>query len=234
MSNFSAKIMIMEKLDLREIFTIPLFRNFTQKMQEEVMERLEYRTDHYAKGETIIRQGTVCNYLHILLKGKLNVDVIDVSGGEVRVETIRAPRTFATPHIFAQRNLFPATFTVVEDVTLLRATKDSVFALMNTMPLFLQNFLCVSASCNKCTMTRLRVLTFRGIRNRFIYYLFDNIQDGSDEVELEHNQAQLAEYFGVTRPALVKEIHKLVEEGHISLSRGKVKILNKHALSCML
>jgi CRP-like cAMP-binding protein len=224
----------MEEPDLLEIFTIPLFRNFTRKMQEEVMERLEYRTDQYCKGEVIIRQGTVCNYLHILLKGKLHVDVTDVSGGEVRVETIRALRTFATPHIFAQRNYFPATFTVVEDVTLFRATKDSVFALMNSMPLFLQNFLHVSASCNKCTMTRLRVLTFRSIRNRFIYYLFDNIKDNSDEVELEHNQAQLADYFGVTRPALAREIHKLVEEGHISLSRGKVKILNRHALSCML
>ncbi|MDH6304758.1 CRP-like cAMP-binding protein [Parabacteroides sp. PF5-5] len=220
--------------ELKDIFTIPLFRNFTGKMQEEVLERLEYRIDHYRKGEVIIRQGTVCNYLHILLKGKLYVDVLDVSGGKVRVETIRAPRTFATPHIFAQRNLFPATFTVIEDVTLLRATKESVFALMNSMPLFLQNFLCVSTSCNKCTMTRLRVLTFRGIRNRFIYYLFDNVQEGTDVVELEHNQVQLAEYFGVTRPALAKEIRKLVEEGLISISNRKVKILDRHALSCML
>lgn len=220
--------------NLSDIFTIPLFRNFTQKMQEEVMDRLEYRIDHFPKGEVIIHQGTVCNYLHILLKGKLHVDVIDVSGNEVRVETIRAPRTFATPHIFAQRNLFPATFTVIEDVTLLRATKESVFALMNSMPLFLQNFLCVSTSCNKCTMTRLRVLSFRGIRNRFIFYLFDNVKEGSDIVELEHTQAQMAEYFGVTRPALAKEISKLVEEGYISMSRGQVKILNRQALSRML
>ncbi len=221
-------------MELTDIFTIPLFQNFTKQMQEEVLERLEYQIDQYPKGEVIIRQGTVCNYLHILMKGKLHVDVVDVSGSKVRVETIRAPRTFATPHIFAQKNLFPATFTVVEEVTLLRATKESVFSLMNSMPLFLQNFLCVSTNCNKCTMTRLRVLTFRGIRNRFIYYLFDHAKEGSDIVELEHNQVQLAEYFGVTRPALAKEIGKLVDEGYISISQGKVKILNRHALSCML
>ncbi len=221
-------------MDLKDIFTIPLFRNFTQKMQEEVLERLEYRIDHYPKGEIIIRQGTVCNYLHILLEGKLHVDVVDVSGGEVRVETIRAPRTFATPHIFAQKNQFPATFTVVEDVTLLRATKESVFSLMNSIPLFLQNFLCVSTSCNKCTMTRLRVLTFRGIRNRFIYYLFDNMKEGSDIVELEHNQVQLAEYFGVSRPALSKEISKLVDEGLISINRNYVKVIDRSTLSRML
>lgn len=83
-------------------------------------------------------------------------------------------------------------------------------------------------------MTRLKVLSFRGIRNRFIYYLFEHQKKNSDIVELEHTQEQLAEYFGVTRPALSKEIGKLVEEGFISVTRGKVRILNKAALTCML
>jgi len=222
-------------MDINNIFTIPLFRNFTKEMQEEVLERLDYRIDEYKKGEVIIRQGAVCKHLHLLLKGKMHVDVIDVSGSEVRVETIHAPRSFATPHIFAEKNFFPATFTVVEDVTLLRATKESVFSLMNIIPLFLQNFLCVSTNCNKCTLTRLRVLSFRSIRTRFIYYLFDHLKEGSDMVILdEHNLVQLAEYLGVTRPALSKEIKKLVEEGHIAFSQRKVKIINKKALSNML
>ena len=222
-------------MDINDFFTIPLFRNFTKEMQKAVLERLDYRIDEYPKGEVIIRQGSVCKHLHILLEGKMNVDVIDVSGNEVRVETIHAPRTFATPHIFAEKNVFPATFTVIEKVTLLRATKESVFALMNSIPLFLQNFLCVSTSCNKCTLTRLRVLSFRSIRTRFIYYLFDHLKEGSDTVSLdEHNLVQLAEYLGVTRPALSKEIKKLTEEGHIAFSQRKVKIINKKALSNML
>ena len=47
-------------------------------------------------------------------------------------------------------------------------------------------------------------------------------------------QEQLAEYFGVTRPALSKEIGRLVDEGFISITRRKVTILNKTALTCML
>ncbi|MDR2497171.1 MAG: Crp/Fnr family transcriptional regulator [Tannerellaceae bacterium] len=222
-------------MDIHEIFTIPLFRNFTREMQEETLRRLDYRIDEYPKGEVVIRQGTSCRHLHLLLKGKMFVDVVDVSGSEVRVETIRAPRSFGTPHIFAEKNLFPATFTVVEDIVLLRATRESVFSLMNSIPQFLQNFLCVSANCNKCTLVRLRVLTFRSIRTRFIYYLFDRIKDGGDTVELDdHNYVQLADYFGVSRPALSKEIRKLVEEGLITLSPRKVKIVNKHTLAQML
>ena len=67
-------------MDIYDIFKIPLFRGFTLKMQEELLDKLEYTIDRYPKGMTIIRQGTSCNALHVLLEGKLNVDVTDVSG----------------------------------------------------------------------------------------------------------------------------------------------------------
>lgn len=221
-------------MDIHDIFKIPLFKDLTLKAQEQILDKLEYTVDCYPKGQTIISQGTSCNALHILLRGKLNVDVTDVSGNIVRVEVIQAPRTFATPHIFAEKNQFPATFTVEEEVTLVRVAKDDFFNLMHAIPQLLHNFLCVSTSCNRCTMTRLRVLSFRGIRSRYIYYLLDHLKEGSDVVELEHNQVQMAEYFGVTRPALSKEIGKLVDDGLITISRNKVRILNKQALTCLL
>lgn len=221
-------------MNITDIFKIPLFRNFTQKMQEEFLYNLEYTIERHPKGKTIIRQGSPCQAIHVLLEGQLNVDVTDVSGVEVRVEVIKAPRTFATPHVFAEKNVFPATFSVEEDVVLMKIAKDSFFKMMHTMPLLLHNFLCVSTSCNRCTMTRLRVLSFRGIRSRYIYYLLDHLKDGEDTVIMEHNQVQLAEYFGVTRPALSKEIGKLADSGFIHISRGKVKILNKQALVSLL
>ena len=95
--------------------------------------------------------------------------------------------------------------------------------------------LLLNTNCNKCTLTRLHVLTFRSIRARFIYYLFEHLKDGSDTVELrEHNLVQLAEYLCITRPALSKEIKKLTEEGYISFSHRTVKILKKQALSHLL
>ena len=69
-------------MDITEIFKIPLFKDLTLKMQEELLDNLEYTIDHYSKGETIIRQGSPCNALHVLIEGKLNVDVLDVSGVE--------------------------------------------------------------------------------------------------------------------------------------------------------
>ena len=82
-----------DTMDITDMFKIPLFKNFTLKMREEFLDKLEYTVEEHPKGKTIIHQGTTCNALHVLLKGKLNVDVLDVSGNIVRVETIQAPRS---------------------------------------------------------------------------------------------------------------------------------------------
>lgn len=78
-----------DTMDITDMFKIPLFKNFTLKMREEFLDKLEYTVEEHPKGKTIIHQGTTCNALHVLLEGKLNVDVLDVSGNIVRVETIQ-------------------------------------------------------------------------------------------------------------------------------------------------
>jgi CRP/FNR family transcriptional regulator, dissimilatory nitrate respiration regulator len=51
-----------------------------------------------------------------------------------------------------------------------------------------------------------------------------------DTALLEHNQVQLAEYLGVTRPALSKEINKMMKEGLISINKKVVTLEDMAAL----
>ena len=43
-------------------------------------------------------------------------------------------------------------------------------------------------------------------------------------------QDELAEYLNVSRPALSKEINKIIKEGLITMEGKKIEILNKMAL----
>ena len=49
-------------------------------------------------------------------------------------------------------------------------------------------------------------------------------------VNIIHNQATLAEYLNVTRPALSKEINKMIKEGIIDMDGKTVQILNETIL----
>ena len=147
----------------------------------------------------------------------------------VKVEEIIAPRAFATPHLFGENNILPATFTVSKDSILLMATRTSVFKLISSVPQLLHSFLCVTGNCNKCTVTRLRILSYKNLRSRFVYYLMEH-RTSAGIALLEHNQVQLADYLGVTRPALSKEINKMIKEGLISVDKREVTLLNMQGL----
>ena len=182
------------------------------------------------KKEIVVTQGTPCNKLYVLLEGKLRTDIIDGLGNEVMIEYIIAPRTFATPHLFNSNNTLPATFTALEDSVVLMATKDSTFKVISQDPQVLHNFLCIAGNCNICTVSRLKPLSRKTVRERFIVYLFEHKKKDSLIVEIMHTQSQLAEYLNVSRPALSKEINKIIKEGLITMEGKKIEILNKMAL----
>jgi len=211
------------------IHKIPLFRGMSEESSKTLFDRLDYTVREIRKGEIIIRQDTPCQHMYILLKGNLEVNIVDVSGNNVKVENLVGPRSFATPHLFDGNSVFPATFTVVEDGILFMATKESAFKLISSDPELLKNFLRLTGNCNACTVSRLRILSYKSIRSRFAYYLFERKKDSSLSV-MEHNQTQLAEYMGVTRPALANEIKKMVDEGLIRVDGKNVEIVSLSSL----
>ena len=110
------------------------------------MDELEFTLYKVSRKEVVLQQDTRCNHLYVLLKGELEVNIIDVAGNLVKVEEIIAPRAFATPHLFGENNILPATFTVSKDSILLMATRTSVFKLISSVPQLLHSFLCVTAT----------------------------------------------------------------------------------------
>lgn len=209
------------------LFQIPLFRDLPQNVKSTLLERLDYQIFHVDKKDEVARQGTPCKRLYVLLKGKLRADIIDGSGNEVMIENIIAPRAFATPHLFnTVDNRLPVTFTALEESILFTASKESTFKLISEEPNILRSFLCITGNCNKCTVARLNVLSYKNVRDRFVAYIFEHKRSDSAQIQIMHNQVQLAEYLNVTRPALSKEINKMVKEGLIR-TEGKIVELLK-------
>lgn len=140
-----------------------------------------------------------------MLEGQLDVNIIDVLGNEAFIEYIVAPRAFATPHLFNNDSTLPATFRAIEDGVLLLATKDSVFSLISEHPELLKNFLSVSGRCNKCTTMRLRALSYKNVRSRFVAYLFEKRIEANNTVEVEHNQVQLIGKLSICNSSCLKQ-----------------------------
>ena len=212
------------------LFQIPLFRDLPSHIKDSLLEQLDYSVYNISKNEQIAKQNTICKNLMVLLKGRLRVDIFDALGNEVMIENIMAPRAFATPHLFSADSLLPATFTVVEEGIYFTVTKASLFELISKEPSILKKFLQITGNCNRCTVSRLRALSQKSVRGRFITYLFEHAKDDNNKVLIEHNIMQLAEYLCVTRPALSKEINKMIKEGMIAMEGKQVQLIDFNGL----
>lgn len=213
-----------------QLFLIPLFRDLPLNIKHSLLDRLDISVYEVSKKDIIATQGTLCKKLYVLLEGKLRVDIIDGLGNEVMIEYIVAARAFATPHLFSSDGTLPATFTAIEDGILLTASKESMFKLISEEPKILHNFLCITGNCNVCTVSRLKTLSRKTVRERFVVYLLEHRKKNTTTVNIIHNQATLAEYLNVTRPALSKEINKMIKEGIIEMEGKTVRILDEALL----
>ena len=212
------------------LFQIPLFKDLPANIRQHLLEHLDYQLYQVKKKECIASQGTPCKKLYVLLKGSLRTEIIDGLGNRVIIEYIIAPRTFATPHLFSKDATLPATFFAMEDSLLLTATKESTFKLISENPEILKNFLCITGNCNHCTVSRLKILSYKSIRERFLAYLSEHKRPNSAIIKMVHNKTQLADYLNVKRPALSKEINQMVKDGDLCIENMNVEILKKELL----
>ena len=74
------------------------------------------------------------------------------------------------------------------------------------------------------------IFTQRTVRNRFVAYLLEQDPGKDRWILAEHNTSQLAHYLCVTRPALSKEIGKMVREGLIAVEGRRYRLLAEQQL----
>ena len=95
---------------------------------------------------------------------------------------------------------------------------------------FLRNFLSVNANRTTFLTGRLQFLSFKTIRGKLIHYILELAFPDKKKVLLGESQQELAEYFGVTRPALAKVLYELADEGMISVNRREIIILDREKM----
>ena len=93
---------------------------------------------------------------------------------------------------------------------------------MSLSPQFLERFIVFNSDITKFLSDRLQILSIKTIRGKVANHL---LEYKSDTITLNRSITQLANYFGVTRPALSKCLSEMAKEGcFIILSNKQLKL----------
>ena len=195
---------------------------------------LKYTIKNYPKNEIIFRQGDVCDALYILIDGSVKTEMITENGNLLGIEMIKAPRPLAPAFLFSDNNRFPVDVTTMEPAEILRIPKDEVMRLMTTQPDFMKQFLTHNANRTQFLTNRLQLLSIKTIKGKLAHFLLENSEKEGKSFEINRNQTELADFFGVARPSLARSLSEMVQDGLISIRKKEYCILNYKGLRELL
>ncbi len=218
-------------MDFTALSRIPLFASVEQKELTGIFSELKITETAFRKDDLLALQDEPCNRLIILLSGSVKGEMIDSSGKMIKVEDIHAPNPLAILFLFGKDNRFPVQVTAREEVTALVISRQSILRMLSMNETLLKNYLDISATFAARLSQKLHFMSFRTIRQKLALYLLNLSKIAQkDIVELDKPKTALAEYFGVSRPSLERELTKMENDGLIIATKKRIEITDKKGL----
>lgn len=221
----------MKKVDLS---ACPVCSKIKIDDEEAFLDDLKCSIKAYSKNELIIRQGDVCDALYMLTLGSVKTEMITENGNILGIEIIKAPRPLAPAFVFSDNNRFPVDVTALEEVEIMKIPKTEIMRLMVTNPDFMSSFMTHNANRTQFLTNRLQLLSIKTIKGKLAHFLMENSKGDGISFEINRNQTELADFFGVARPSLARSLSEMVHDGIISINKKEYTILNSKGLRELL
>ena len=216
----------------RMIFQCPLCSNVPENQRDDFLKDVRFSVKEFDKGDVIVTQGSVSETLFIVIKGEVLTEMADEKGDFMEIEYIKAPNPMATGFLFAADNRSPVSAICQSNCRVIAIPKDNVYLLMRKYEAFMLTFLSYISNKVFFFSEKLRLVSLRTIRAKLAYYLLKE-SEGMETFKLKTSREDMARLFSVSRPALVKVMMEMAEEGIIEVERRDIKINNRALLQNM-
>ncbi|MGM0508230.1 MAG: Crp/Fnr family transcriptional regulator [Fusobacteriota bacterium] len=215
----------------KKLKKLSLFKDISIEKIKKYFDTINYRKKDFSKDEIIGFRGDKYEELIILIDGKVEGKMPSLSGETKQVEIMTGPKVLAPNFIFG-KNILPVDIIAKNDSEVVFIKKEDLLNLFQSDKKILENYL--NILCKKSYFLTQRIFdnfTYKTIKEKLTNYFLKNLNEKNSEVKIKMTQRELAEYFGIRRPSLSREIKKLRDQDLIKkIGRNKYKILNKEKL----
>ncbi len=190
-----------------------------------LFENTEYRLEQYAGGDVVALRGSVCHSLMILAQGRLRCEVGGNEGEASGLGDMPAPAVILPGLLYGSDNRMPVNLVADETAEIVWVKREVFTRMMLRNRTVLENFLELVSDNDRPLSDKVMFMGFKTIRGKFAHYLLEQAEkEGSYHFRLKLTQREMAEMFGVTRPALARVIGEMSDEGGVYVERKNVRI----------
>ncbi len=214
-------------MDLSFLAETPLFRGCGQKEISDLLNALRHSVRAYKKGTMIFHSGSLVTDLGLVMEGSVQIETVDLFGARSILGICERGDVFAESYACIPDQPLLVDVVAREDTTVLFINVPSLLsaqAPQGGSPV-VQNLLGIASRKNLRLSMRIFHSAPKKIRDRLYSYFSELVTtQGSTEIRIPLDRQQLADYLGVERTALSKELGKMKREGLLDYHKNMFRI----------
>ncbi|MFU0833834.1 MAG: hypothetical protein ACFWUC_12970 [Oscillospiraceae bacterium] len=218
----------MIRITEEEIRQIPLLKAIDLEALKECFKNRQILIRHYNKGTTVHHQHESCTALDVVLSGSLVAYSLSENGSAMNLFEFHKDSIIGANLLFADHNVYPLNIYSLTPCKLLHIDKHAVMEFFHNYHFVMQYV--KSLSMNSQGMNqKITIMSQKTLRENLIDYLKQQAMiQGTSKIILPISKKQLADYLGVQRPSLFRELKKLKDEKLIEVDNRLITLHLKY------
>lgn len=212
---------------IEEIRKIPLLNAIDYDVLNKCYANRQIFVQHYHKGTTVHHQHESCTALDVVLSGSLVAYSLSENGSAMNLFEFHNNSIIGANLLFADHNAYPLNIYSLTPCNLLHIEKNTVMEFLHNYHFVMQYV--KSLSINSQGMNqKITIMSQKTLRENLLDYLKQQaIVQGTSKIILPISKKQLADYLGVQRPSLFRELKKLKDEKLIEVDNRTITLHQK-------
>lgn len=220
------------KKHFAQIMESPLFVGISETDLQTMLNCMGVIVKNYRKGEIIFLMNDEVRYIGMVMSGCVHMVKENSQGDKTLLSIFRKGDVFGESFACGEDRFAYTSFIATENVTVLFVPFQKVMRACNMRCAFhhrmIENMVTIIANKNVRLMQKIDVSSQKTVREKILSYLkIKQLEQGKEYVDLQISKTILAEYLGVNRSALARELSQMKADGILDYEKKRFWILEQ-------
>lgn len=213
-------------MKLEAIHKTPLFNSLSIDELEELLSHFD--NELFQRNSYIFYEGEIATRLYLMIEGKVELIKREIDGNTVIINTFLPYDMFAESVALVNATLIYSAM-AVEDTQVLSIDGKKFKELILNYPQVLLNLNNILVNKNIFLNFKIMILSKKTIRNKILEVInFFSYTTQSNKIKSPYNKTKLADFIGVNRSALERELTKMKDENILEYHKGYFHLLDNY------
>lgn len=221
---------------VKNLWETNLFAQISQPEIEKMLMCSKSYQKSYSQGEYIFCQGDKPEKIYLLLAGYVYIAKDFASGKRDVLYVIEEGNVFGEMFLFADMDKYWYDAVAARAVTLLEIPWEFFYHFCENAcshhQMLVKNMLEILSKKEFHITKKLHIVSTASLRERIAIWLIDSMNE-EKTVELHMKREELADFLGVARPSLSRELMRMQAEGLIQVDRRKIQVMDVNAVETL-